>query len=60
MEIKLLKCASNGGKNKCKNQTEIDKFFEPLKFSFAFINQYFDFSDYEDPVKTFIDDSLFF
>ncbi len=26
----------------------------------AFINSYFDFTDYEEPIKYFIDDSLFF
>lgn len=26
----------------------------------GFVNSYFDFNDYEEPVKRFIDDSLFF
>jgi hypothetical protein len=46
LEIKLFKCKNNTSKMNCKNQTDIDKFFDPLYFSFAFINQYFDFSDY--------------
>jgi len=44
----------------CKNETEIDEFFDPKSFSFAFINSYFDFRDYDNPIKRFIDDSLFF
>jgi hypothetical protein len=28
--------------------------------SIAFVNSYFDFSDYDLPVKQFIDDSVFF
>ena len=47
-------------KVECKNRTDIDKYFEPKYFSFAFINSYFDFRDYERPIKQFIDDSLFF
>ena len=29
-------------------------------FNFAFINTYFAGDDYENPIKTFIDDQLFF
>jgi hypothetical protein len=29
------------------------------KFNIAFVNTYFDFEDFESPVKPFIDDSLF-
>lgn len=55
IEIKLLKCTKN-----CVNTTtELNAFFEPLSFSVAFINSYFDYSDFENTVKPFIDDSLF-
>jgi hypothetical protein len=30
-----------------------------LQFSLAYINFYFDFEDFDNPVKPFIDDSLF-
>ena len=44
----------------CKKKAEIDAFFEPKYFSFAFVNSYFDFLNYEQPIQYFIDDSLFF
>ncbi|TNV83870.1 hypothetical protein FGO68_gene6300 [Halteria grandinella] len=60
LEFRLYKCNSYAANNKCQNQTTIDKYFENLDISFAFINSYFDFTDYGKPVKQFIDDSLFF
>lgn len=30
-----------------------------MKFSWAFVNSYFDFNDYNQQIKYFIDDSLF-
>lgn len=44
--MKLLRCKTN-----CKNSSEIDAFFSPLQFNVGFINSYFDFNDYESPVK---------
>jgi hypothetical protein len=60
LEIKVLKCNPKTSKVTCKNVTEIDDYFNPKYFSFAFVNSYFDFRDYEKPIKQFIDDSLFF
>ena len=36
-----------------------EAFLDPLTFSIAFVNFYFDYSDYIKPFKPFIDDSLF-
>ena len=44
----------------CKSEKEIDSFFSKLRFSMPFINHYFDFNVYDEPIKDFIDDSLFF
>ena len=44
----------------CANQVTIDSFFEDKTFSFAFVNTQFDFTDFEKPIKYFIDDSLFY
>jgi hypothetical protein len=44
----------------CQSQSSIDSFFNSgISLSWAFINTYFDFNDYDDPIKYFIDDSLF-
>lgn len=55
----MYKCQNSTTRKDCANQTEIDNFFENKNFNFAFINNYFDFSDFESPIKPFIDDSLF-
>jgi hypothetical protein len=61
LEVKLFKCNPKFSKNiVCKNETEIASFFEPQSFSFAFVNTYFDFLNYEKPIQYFLDDSLFF
>jgi hypothetical protein len=44
----------------CKNATAINSILDPKRFSFAFINKYFDFQEYKDPIKSYIDDQLFF
>lgn len=60
LEIRLFKCRNVTTKPDCKDSDAINKFFEDLDFGVAFVNSYFDFSDYEEPIKYFIDDSLFF
>lgn len=60
LEIRLFKCRNATTKHECKDSDVINKFFEDLYFSVAFVNSYFDFTDYDDPIKYFIDDSLFF
>lgn len=67
LEIKLWKCINNtnGTSNsgaKCKDKATIDAYFEKETFNFAFVNNFFDLTDFEDgkQIKPFIDDSLFF
>ncbi len=43
----------------CASDAEITTYFDSKTFSIAFVNSYFDFEDYESPVKRYIDDSLF-
>lgn len=59
LEIRLFKCRNMTTKQDCKDSDAINKFFEDLDFSVAFVNSYFDFTDYDNPIKYFIDDSLF-
>lgn len=56
----MKKCNTKKAGNSCRSQADIDAFFDRNDFSVAFINSYFDFSDYDQPIKYFIDDSLFF
>ncbi|CDW89839.1 UNKNOWN [Stylonychia lemnae] len=47
----------------CKDQSAIDNYFENEKFNFAFVNTFFDFTDFkteESAIKYFIDDTFFF
>ena len=44
----------------CKSRQEIDDYFRDEVFNFAFINTYFAADDYDNTIKTFIDDQLFF
>ena len=60
LEVKIFKCNGKTSQVACKTKTEIDAFFEPKSFSFAFVNSYFDFLNYQQPIQQFIDDSLFF
>ena len=48
VDIKLAKCV-NSTKSPiiCQDPATIDKFFDSLQFSVAFVNTYFDFNDYQ-------------
>lgn len=54
VEIKLWKCKKN-----CTNTTTMNSFLDNQVFNAAFINSYFDFTDFSKYIKTFIDDKLF-
>ena len=56
LEITLKKCT---GVN-CLNQTEIDKVINKLDLTLLVVNAYLDFKDFNDPVKHFLDDPLFY
>lgn len=66
VSIKLFKCqnvtanATNSGSSlPCFNQSYIDSFLNTMTLSFAYTNSMFDTENYQNPTKTFIDDSLF-
>ncbi len=59
IELRLYKCINSTSFNSCASNEEISDYFKIRKFSVAFVNSYFDFNDFENPIKTFIDDSLF-
>ncbi|CDW83128.1 UNKNOWN [Stylonychia lemnae] len=61
LEIKLWKCKDTP-QLKCYNQTTINKYLDYETFNFAFINNYFDLTNFESggQIRPFIDDQLFF
>ncbi|CDW91852.1 UNKNOWN [Stylonychia lemnae] len=70
LEIKLWKCQNNtinstiysqNGQLKCQDKQLIDQILEKEKFNFAYVNTFFDFTDFSkyDAIKYFIDDSSF-
>lgn len=62
IEIRLQKCLNSTKPNAtvCADENTINSFLDPLQFSMAFVNTYFDFNDYVNPIHYFIDDSFFF
>jgi len=46
----MLKCNPKTSKVPCKNQAEISKFLDPMRFSFPFANQYLDFAEFTSPI----------
>eukprot|EP00347_Sterkiella_histriomuscorum_P019663 403340763 len=67
VELKLWKCINatmiaNGSPVRCKDQAIIDNYFDKETLNFAFINNFFDLTDFTkgQQIKPFIDDSLFF
>ncbi len=56
LEIKLKKCEGSH----CKNSTEIDRIVSHLRLQIVVVNAYLDFTDYNDPIKHYVDDIHFF
>lgn len=56
LEITLKKCTGVT----CLNQTEIDRVINKLDLTLLVVNAYLDFKDFNDPVKHFLDDPLFY
>ncbi|CDW84258.1 UNKNOWN [Stylonychia lemnae] len=60
IEIKLNRCFNRSSSPIiCQDPQVIKDFFTPLQFSVPYVNTFFDFNDYDQQVKYFIDDSLF-
>jgi hypothetical protein len=43
----------------CKSEEEIEDFFINEQFSIVFVNTQFDFTNFDNPIETYIDDSLY-
>lgn len=58
----MFKCRNSTNPNAtvCADSQSIDRYFNDKTFSFGFVNTYFDFNDFTDPIKYFIDDSMFY
>jgi hypothetical protein len=59
LELKYYKCQNTTNNTNCKSQDIIDSYIDGLTLNWAFVNTYFDFNDYKQQIKYFIDDSLF-
>ena len=47
LEIRFMKCVNSSKSNiSCEDDDVIDNFVDGAKFSFAFVNTYFDFNDF--------------
>ena len=44
----------------CKSEAEINSYIDNLSLSVIFSSAYYDFDDYNDPIKYYIDDQFFF
>ncbi|CDW90345.1 UNKNOWN [Stylonychia lemnae] len=60
VEIKTKRCKYENENNNCSEKSSIDTFFRNNQLNFAFINSFFDFNNYSQPIQTFIDDALEF
>ena len=52
-DIKLYRCI---GSTSCRSTTEINNFMNDLYFCIVINNWYFNFDNYDNPIKSFIDD----
>ncbi len=51
LSLKLRMCQNTTTKKTCKPQSQINSFFQGRTMSFAFINNLFDSTNFETPVK---------
>ena len=56
IELKLYKCVND---DSCKEWEEVEEAFDGAKVQFNVANAYFDYQDYAEPIKYFLDDQLF-
>lgn len=55
LEVKVKMCTGSG----CASDADINAFLADAKLNIAFVNGYFDASDYKKPIKLFLDDTSF-
>ncbi len=61
MEIRLAACRNKTGSQvKCASIAEQEEYFKYVDFQVRYVNSYFDFDDFKDPINQFIDDRLYF
>ena len=56
IEIVVSKCNNSTYQGICKTPEEIDNLLLNTEFSMGIVNRFFDFDDYDDPVKTYATD----
>eukprot|EP00347_Sterkiella_histriomuscorum_P017758 403348109 len=59
INICLQPCENTTTSKNCASKKQQDEFFSMVDFQLRFVNQYFDFADMNNPVKSFIEDRYF-
>ena len=60
-DIRIQRCSGNDSKgNPWKSESEIDAALDSTLVQFAITNNYFDFSDYSNPIKSYLNDELYY
>lgn len=59
LSLKFYQCVNTTSYTTCKPQALIDQVLSIASFGVTIRNKYIDFSDYEQPIKPFIDTSKF-
>eukprot|EP00347_Sterkiella_histriomuscorum_P007363 403349230 len=60
LEVLLIPCRNTTTNNVvCATQQQQVDYFNEVDFQFRFVNQYFDFDDFDNPIKQYIDDRYY-
>eukprot|EP00347_Sterkiella_histriomuscorum_P021707 403333044 len=60
LEVLLIPCRNSTSSSVvCASQQQQVDYFNEVDFQFRFVNQYFDFDDFENPIKQYIDDRYY-
>ena len=60
LNFSIVRCSPDLGHQNCKSSQEIDKKLAGGRFVVAILNSYVDFEDYENVIKTYIDERFIF
>ena len=60
-ELKFRRCSGTDSKgNVCKSDSVIDTELNKATLAIAAVNTYYDFEDYNSPIKTYLDDRFYY
>ncbi|CAI2363351.1 unnamed protein product [Moneuplotes crassus] len=58
--LDLLKCNSTTSTVGCESDANINDFIKEIEIGIFVVSSYFDFEDYDSPIKTYLDDRFFY